>query len=146
MSDKTEKKQVTISREDLIKYLAKECKYYQSAVREVWDKTEEYIYDTLANLPEDEDIVIKLFNGIRIEASVDPAKEKFVFYKGKNYTVSENVKMKIKFSRYAKEKVNNQRDLYKYEFKEKKENENGKQKNDSNGSTERTETDGQENR
>ena len=146
MSDKTEKKQVTISREDLIKYLAKECKYYQSAVRDVWDKTEEYIYDTLANLPEDEDIVIKLFNGIRIEASVDPAKEKFVFYKGKNYTVSENVKMKIKFSRYAKEKVNNQRDLYKYEFKEKKENENGKQKNDSNGSTERTETDGQENR
>jgi hypothetical protein len=142
MSDKTEKKQVTISREDLIKYLAKECKYYQSAVRDVWDKTEEYIYDTLANLPEDEDIVIKLFNGIRIEASVDPAKEKFVFYKGKNYTVSENVKMKIKFSRYAKEKVNNQRDLYKYEFKEKKENENGKQKNDSNGSTERTETDG----
>ena len=146
MSDKTEKKQVTISREDLIKHLAKECKYYQSAVRDVWDKTEEYIYDTLANLPEDEDIVIKLFNGIRIEASVNPAKEKFVFYKGKNYTVSENVKMKIKFSRYAKEKVNNQRDLYKYEFKEKKENKNGKQKNDSNGSTERTETDGQENR
>ena len=142
MSEQKEKKQVMINREDLIKYLAKECKYYQSAVRDVWDKTEEYIYDTLANLPEDEDIVIKLFNGIRIEATVDPAKEKFVFYKGKNYTVSENVKMKIKFSRYAKEKVNNQRDLYKYEFKDKKENEYGKQENDSDRSSECSEVDG----
>lgn len=142
MSDKKERKQVLISREDLIKYIAKECKYYQSAVRDVWDKTEEYIYDTLANLPEDEDIVIKLFNGIRIEANVDPAKEKFVFYKGKNYTVSENVKMKIKFSRYAKEKVNNQRDLYKYEFKDKKENQYGKQENDSHRGIECSEING----
>lgn len=116
MSEQKEKKQVLINREDLIKHLARECKQYQSAVRDVWDKAEEYVYTTLANLPEDEEIVIKLFNGIRIEASVEPAKEKYIHYKGKNYTIAENVRMKIKFSRYAKEKVNNTRDLANYEF------------------------------
>ena len=145
MPEKKERTEVMVSREELIKLLAKKCKYYQSAVRHLWDTTEEYIYETLANLPEDTDLVIKLFNGIRIEAHIDPAKEMFVYYRGKNYTVSDNVKMNVKFSRYAKEKVNNQRDLYRYEFKDEKENDkNGKDKDDDYRSIECSETDGQE--
>lgn len=137
------KKKVVISREDLIKHVAKSCKQYQSSVREVWDTTEEYVYTLLASLPEDEELVVKLFNGIRIEAEVIPAKDKYVPYAGRSYEVSEYVKLKVRFSRYLKEKINNMRDLINYKFEDKKEEtDNGQSENDSNRSVEYSETAG----
>lgn len=142
-----EKKKVVISREDLIKHIARTCKYYQSSVREVWDATEEYIYTSIATLPEDEELVIKLFNGIRIEAEVVPSKDKYVPYAGRNYEVSEQVKFKVKFSRYIKEKINNMRDLINYKFEDKQEEmENGKSNDDCNRGAEYSEITEQENR
>lgn len=98
----------------------------------------------IANLPEDEELIIKLFNGIRVEAEVVPSKEKYVPYAGKDYQVSEYVKFKIKPSRYLKEKINNIRDLINYEFNRKEEEtDNGQKENDSDRSFEYSETSGQ---
>lgn len=141
-----EKKKVVISREDLIKHVARTCKQYQSSVREVWDATEEYIYTSIASLPEDEELVIKLFNGIRIEAEVEPSKDKQVPYAGRSYEISEQVKFKVKFSRYIKEKINNMRDLINYKFEdEQEEMDNGKSDDDSNRGSEHSEASGQKN-
>lgn len=87
-------------------------------------------------------MTIKLYNGMKLEAEVQPAKDKFIYYKGKEYRVSEYVKFKLKVSRYAKDKVNNMRDLILYEFKE--ESEDGEEYDDSDGGVEHAESDGEE--
>lgn len=100
------KDKVKITKEDLIKDIAKRKNKSISETRDFYNTLEDVIFETLLTVNEDKEICIKLFEGISLDGSFIPEKEKKNNLTGKLSYVDSKIKPKFNITRSYCEKLN----------------------------------------
>lgn len=102
------RKKVKITKESLIRDIAKASDKNIYDVREMYDAFESVIFKKLATVNEDEDVCIKLFEGINLDGEFIPEHTKKNNLTGKLIHVDSKIKPKFNITRYYCEKLNGQ--------------------------------------
>lgn len=93
------------TRSMIIRNIAKNCKRDKAAVREIYEELEKNIADILAKADEDNDVLIKLFDGISVESTYLPEKEKLNNLTGETIITKDRIKPKFNITRTYREKL-----------------------------------------
>lgn len=101
------KKQIKITKENLIKNIAKQSNKTISDTRDFYNTLEDIIFNTLSSVDEKQDICIKLFEGISLDGTFIPEKAKKNNLTGEVKLVSSKIKPKFNITRSYCEKLNN---------------------------------------
>jgi nucleoid DNA-binding protein len=101
------KKQIRFTKENLIKDIAKQTNNNASDVKDIYNALESVIFDILSSVGEDRDVDIRLFEGISLNGTYIPAKEKRNNLTGKTSLVESKIKPKFNITRSYIEKLNN---------------------------------------
>lgn len=100
------KEKVKITREDLIKDIAKRSNIDVFDVKDVYNTLENIIFETLLSVDEGREIVLKLFEGISLEGIYIPEKTKKNNLTGKLIYVDSKINPKFNITRSYCEKLN----------------------------------------
>lgn len=98
---------VVKTKEEIIKDTAKQVKNTISNVREIYNVLENVIFETLKTVNEDQDVCIRLFEGINLEGNFIAEKTKKNNLTGEMHLVESKIKPKFNITRYYCEKLNN---------------------------------------
>ena len=101
------KNQIRFTKENLIKDIAKQTNNNISDVKEIYNALENLVFDILSSVNEDRDVDIRLFEGISLDGTYVPAKEKKNNLTGKTSFVGSKIKPKFNITRSYVEKLNN---------------------------------------
>lgn len=96
-----------ITKDKLIRNVAKKTKYTISDYKEMYNMLEDTIFDILSSTSEEQDVCIKLFEGISLEGNYVPEKMKKNNLTGKESLVESRIKPKFNITRSYCEKLNN---------------------------------------
>lgn len=96
-----------ITKENLIKDIAKQTNNNIGDVRDIYNALEDYLFDILSFVNEEQDISIKLFGGISLDGIFVPAKTKVNNLTGEETLVDSKIKPKFKITRSYRERLNN---------------------------------------
>lgn len=99
---------IKFTKENLIKDIAKQTNNNVSDVKEIYNALEKNIFDILSSVDENQDVSIRLFEGISLDGVYAPAKEKKNNLTGKTSLVESKIKPKFNITRSYCEKLNNQ--------------------------------------
>lgn len=99
-------KQIRITKENLIKDIAKQTNNSILHVRDIYDALESVIFDILSSVDEERNVCIKLFEGISLDGIYVPKKEKKNNLTGKMSFVESKIKPKFNITRTYCEKLN----------------------------------------
>ena len=97
---------IKITKENLIRDIAKQTNNTISNVRNIYNSLEDIIFDILSSVNEDKDICIKLFEGINLDGIYVPEKEKKNNLTGKISLIESKIKPKCNITRNYCEKLN----------------------------------------
>lgn len=100
------KKQIKITKEKLIKDISKQTNMSVSDIKDFYNTLENIIFNTLCSANEEQDVCIKLFEGISIDGIYVPEKTKKNNLTGKINLVDSRIKPKCNITRYYCEKLN----------------------------------------
>ena len=100
------KKQDKITREKIIKTIAKQLNMNVYDIKDFYNTLENIIFDTLHSVNEERDICMKLFEGISLEGKYIPEKTKINNLTGETHFVDSKVKPKFNITRSYCEKLN----------------------------------------
>ena len=100
------KKEVKITRENLIKDIANKSNKSVSEVRDFYNILENTIFETLLSVNEEKEVCIKLFEGISLDGEFIPEKTKKNNLTGKLSYVHSKIKPKFNITRSYCEKLN----------------------------------------
>lgn len=95
-----------ITKQEVIKLLAKECDMTVKSVGSIYNSLENRIRLMLGNVDETTNIEIHLFDGIKLESKFLPSKEKLNNLTGKTQRVDNKIKAKASLSRRYLENLN----------------------------------------
>lgn len=101
------KEQIKITKESLIKEIAKKAKMNIYNVRDFYNILENIIFENLCSVNEENDINIKLFEGISIDGTYCSEKTKKNNLTGEISLVHSKIKPKVNITRSYCEKLNN---------------------------------------
>lgn len=101
------KNQIRFTKENLIKDIAKQTNNNISDVKEIYNVLENLVFDILSSVDENKDVDIRLFEGISLDGTYVPAKEKKNNLTGKTSFVASKIKPKFNITRSYVEKLNN---------------------------------------
>lgn len=101
------KKQIRITKENLIKDIAKQTNKNISEVKDVYNTLEDYIFNILSTVDKNQDVCIKLFEGISLDGNYVSEKTKKNNLTGEISFVDGKIKPKFKITRSYCEKLNN---------------------------------------
>lgn len=101
------KEKIRFTKENLIKDIAKQTNNNISDIRENYNALENLIFDILSSVDENKDVDIRLFEGISLDGTYVPAKEKKNNLTGKTSFVESKIKPKFNITRSYVEKLNN---------------------------------------
>lgn len=101
------KEQIKITKESLIRDVAKQTNQNIGNVREVYNTLEKTIFDILSSVASNGDISIRLFEGISLDGVYIPEKNKRNNLTGKESLVKGKIKPKFNITRSYREKLNN---------------------------------------
>lgn len=101
------KEQIKITKESLIRDVAKQTNQKIGDVREVYNTLEKTIFDILSSVVVNGDISIKLFEGISLDGVYVSEKIKQNNLTGKESLVKGKIKPKFNITRSYREKLNN---------------------------------------
>jgi nucleoid DNA-binding protein len=101
------KNQIRFTKENLIKDIAKQTNNNISDVKEIYNALENLVFDILSSVDENKDVDIRLFEGISLDGTYVPAKEKKNNLTGKTSLVESKIKPKFNITRSYVEKLNN---------------------------------------
>lgn len=101
------KNQIRFTKENLIKDIAKQTNKNISDVKEIYNALENLVFDILSSVDENKDVDIRLFEGISLDGTYVPAKEKKNNLTGKTSLVESKIKPKFNITRSYVEKLNN---------------------------------------
>lgn len=101
------KEKIKITKENLIRNIAKETNKNISDVREVYNSLENLIFDILVSVEMNGDISIKLFEGISLDGTYISEKTKKNNLTGEVNLVESKIKPKFNITRSYCEKLNN---------------------------------------
>ena len=99
---------IKFTKENLIKDIAKQTNNSVSDVKEIYNALEKDIFDILSSVDENQDVSIRLFEGISLDGIYVPEKEKKNNLTGKTSLVESKIKPKFNITRSYCEKLNNQ--------------------------------------
>lgn len=100
------KVQNKITKEEIIRSIAKKANIGAHDVKCVYNELENFIFDALCSVNEEQDICIKLFEGVSLGGRYVPQKNKQNNLTGKVSLVSEKIKPKFNITRSYCEKLN----------------------------------------
>lgn len=101
------KEQIVITKESLIRNIAKNTNNNIYDVREIYNALENIIFDTLYSVNEEQDVCIRLFEGISLDGKYISEKTKRNNLTGKLSVVESKIKPKFNITRNYCEKLNN---------------------------------------
>ena len=101
------KEQIVITKESLIRNIAKNTNNNIYDVREIYNALENMIFDTLYSVNEEQDVCIRLFEGISLDGKYISEKTKRNNLTGKLSVVESKIKPKFNITRNYCEKLNN---------------------------------------
>ena len=101
------KEKIKITKETLIKDVAKQTNKSINDVRDIYNTLEKTIFDILYSVDVNGDISIKLFEGISLDGVYVPEKTKQNNLTGKMSLVESKIKPKFNITRSYCEKLNN---------------------------------------
>ncbi len=99
-------KTIRFTKENIIKDIAKQTNNNISDVKEIYNALEKDIFDILSSVNEDRDVCIRLFEGIALDGTYIPKKEKKNNLTGKTSFVESKIKPKFNITRSYCEKLN----------------------------------------
>lgn len=106
-SIKSEENAVVITRTALIESVARETGTKADAVRFIIDAYEREIIEDLASATEDEPVVIRLAEGVKLRSEFCPAKiRQDNFFGGADIAVTARVKAKVVLNKHFQRRVN----------------------------------------
>lgn len=100
------KKQIKITKENLIKIIAKQTKKSISDTKDFYNTLENVIFDMLSSVNSEQDVCIKLFEGISLDGTYVPEKTKKNNLTGETNLVHSKIKPKFNITRSYCEKLN----------------------------------------
>lgn len=100
------RKQIKLTKDNLIKIIAKQNKQSISNTRDFYNTLENVIFDILCSVNEEQDVCIKLFEGISLDGSYISEKTKKNNLTGKVSFVDSKIKPKFNITRSYCEKLN----------------------------------------
>ena len=100
------KKQNKITKEKIIKNIAKKTNVDINNVKIFYNALENFIFDALCSVNEEQDVCVKLFEGISLDGKHIPEKKKQNNLTGKVSLVSDKIKPKFNITRSYCEKLN----------------------------------------
>lgn len=103
---KKSKKNSTHNRESLIKRIVQQTGRSEDVVRQIYNTLDTVVFDTLASATEDEDVKIKLFNGITMTSSFMPSKHQINNLTGKMIQTACKIRPKVTISRDYRSRMN----------------------------------------
>lgn len=99
---------IKFTKENLIKDIANQTNSNVSDVKKIYNALEDIIFDILHSVNDNQDVNIRLFEGISLDGVYIPAKEKKNNLTGKMSLVESKIKPKFNITRSYCEKLNNQ--------------------------------------
>jgi nucleoid DNA-binding protein len=99
---------IRFTKENLIKDIAKQTNNNVSDVKEIYNTLENIVFNILSSVDKDKNVDIRLFEGISLNGTYVPEKEKKNNLTGKTSLVESKIKPKFNITRYYIEKLNNQ--------------------------------------
>jgi nucleoid DNA-binding protein len=100
------KEQITITKDKIIRDIAKQTNKNIYDIRTIYNVLEDYIFNSLSSVDENKDVIIKLFEGISLEGTYACEKTKKNNLTGEASFVESKIKPKFKITRYYNEKLN----------------------------------------
>lgn len=100
------KEKIKITKESLIRDIAKQTNKNINDVKDVYNTLEKTIFDILSSVKTNGDITIRLFEGISLEGTYIPEKTKQNNLTGKVNLVESKIKPKFNITRSYCEKLN----------------------------------------
>lgn len=100
-------KQNIITKENIIKDIAKQSNNTISDVKDIYNVLENTLFERLSSVDKDKDICIKLFEGISLDGIFCPEKIKTNNLTGEVNLVSSKIKPKFNITRSYRDKLNN---------------------------------------
>ena len=97
---------IRITKENLIRNIAEQTNKTMINVREIYDALEKVIFDTLSSVNANNDVTIRLFEGISLDGIYVPEKTKVNNLTGKESLVESKIKPKFNITRSYIEKLN----------------------------------------
>ena len=101
------KEQIKITKENLIKDIAKQSNKSIGDIRDIYNRLENTIFDILSSVDINGDVSIRLFEGISLDGVYIPEKIKQNNLTGKTNLVKSKIKPKFNITRSYCEKLNN---------------------------------------
>lgn len=101
------KDKIKITKETLIKDIAKQTNKNINDVKDIYNTLEKTIFDILSSVNVNGDISIRLFEGISLDGTYIPEKTKQNNLTGKESFVESKIKPKFNITRSYCEKLNN---------------------------------------
>ena len=98
---------IKVTKENLIKDIAKQTDKSISDVKDIYNTLEKVVFDALSSVNENQDISIRLFEGISLDGTYMPEKTKKNNLTGKESFVESKIKPKFNITRSYCEKLNN---------------------------------------
>lgn len=95
-----------ITKENLIRDIAKQANNNISDIKLVYNALESFIFDTLSSVNANEDVCIRLFEGISLDGTYIPEKTKKNNLTGETHLVQSKIKPKFNITRSYCEKLN----------------------------------------
>lgn len=95
-----------ITKENLIRDIAKQTNNNISDIKLVYNALESFIFDTLSSVNANEDVCIRLFEGISLDGTYIPEKTKKNNLTGETHLVQSKIKPKFNITRSYCEKLN----------------------------------------
>lgn len=96
-----------VTKDSLIRNIARNSKQKISDTKDFYDTLESIIFDTLSSVDENQDVCIRLFEGISLDGIYIPEKTKKNNLTGEVGLVESKIKPKFNITRSYCEKLNN---------------------------------------
>lgn len=103
-----------ITKDGIIKSIARNSKQTINDVKDFYDTLEDIIFDILSSVDENQDVQIKLFEGISLDGKYIPEKMKKNNLTGKVSLVESKIRPKFAITRSYVEKLNGKRIINKF--------------------------------
>lgn len=100
-----EKEKLTYTKANLIKSIARDCGFEQEEVRMVYESLDNHILEALSSATEDEDVVVRLFDGVSISSTFEPEMERHNNLTGESIISSCKIRPKAKLTRNYRERL-----------------------------------------
>lgn len=104
-ADEEGKNKVVYSKSDIIDNVARCCRVRLNVVEKVLAELEYFIMERLSDADSSNDVSLKLFEGISLDASFVPEKEKLNNLTGETITTTSKVSVKANVTKTYKNKV-----------------------------------------